>query len=89
MLTLVLTDGEADDWAEFEPILEKADAKHVIVVAIVGHGDRHDATLPRLPGRGGEEQGAGQVRQGARRGGLVRLGDRPRRDRADLVTLVS
>ncbi len=45
MLTLVLTDGEADDWMEFEPVLEKASAKRVFVVAIVGHGDRHNATL--------------------------------------------
>ena len=45
LLTLVLTDGEADDWADFAPVLEKATAKRVFVVAIVGHGDRHDATL--------------------------------------------
>jgi hypothetical protein len=45
MLTLVLTDGEADDWQEFEAVLEKASAKRVFVVAIVGHGRKHDATL--------------------------------------------
>jgi len=45
MLTLVVTDGEADDWREFEPVLEKATAKRVFVVAIVGHGRKHDATL--------------------------------------------
>src|SRR5580700_6261920 len=45
MLTLVLTDGEADDWMEFEPVLEKASAKRVFVVAIVGQGDKHNATL--------------------------------------------
>jgi hypothetical protein len=45
MLTLVITDGEADDWMEFEPVLEKATAKRVFVVAIVGHGRKHDATL--------------------------------------------
>jgi hypothetical protein len=45
MLTLVVTDGEADDWMEFEPVLEKATAKRVFVVAIVGHGPKHDATL--------------------------------------------
>jgi hypothetical protein len=45
MLTLVLTDGEADDWDQFSPVLEKADTKHVFVVAIVGHGDRHDSTV--------------------------------------------
>jgi len=45
MLTLVVTDGEADDWRDFEPILEKASAKRVFVVAIVGHGSKHDATV--------------------------------------------
>ena len=45
METLVLTDGEADDWMEFEPVLEKATAKRVFVVAIVGSGPKHDATL--------------------------------------------
>jgi hypothetical protein len=45
MLTLVVTDGEADDWMDFEPVLEKATAKRVFVVAIVGHGRKHDATL--------------------------------------------
>jgi hypothetical protein len=45
MLTLVVTDGEADDWREFEPVLERATAKRVFVVAIVGHGRKHDATL--------------------------------------------
>ncbi len=37
--------GEADDWMDFEPVLEKATAKRVFVVAIVGHGRKHDATL--------------------------------------------
>jgi hypothetical protein len=45
MLTLVVTDGEADDWMEFEAVLEKATAKRVFVVAIVGHGRKHDATV--------------------------------------------
>jgi hypothetical protein len=45
MLTLVVTDGEADDWMEFGPVLEKATSKRVFVVAIVGHGHKHDATL--------------------------------------------
>ena len=45
MLTLVITDGEADDWRDFEPVLEKANAKRAFVVAIVGHGRKHDATL--------------------------------------------
>ncbi len=50
MLTLVVTDGEADDWREFEPVLEKATAKRVFVVAIVGHGRKHDATLAAYRG---------------------------------------
>jgi hypothetical protein len=45
MEVLVVTDGEADDWMEFEQVLEKATAKRVFVVAIVGHGQKHDATL--------------------------------------------
>jgi len=45
MEVVVLTDGEADDWMEFEPVLEKATAKRVFVVAIVGSGPKHDATL--------------------------------------------
>jgi hypothetical protein len=45
MLTLVVTDGETDDWRDFEPVLEQATAKRVFVVAIVGHGRKHDATL--------------------------------------------
>jgi hypothetical protein len=45
MEVVVLTDGEADDWAEFGPVLEKATAKRVFAVAIVGHGLKHDATL--------------------------------------------
>jgi hypothetical protein len=45
MEVVVVTDGEADDWMEFESVLEKATAKRVFVVAIVGHGAKHDATL--------------------------------------------
>lgn len=45
MLTVILTDGEADDWDQLLPVLEKADAKHVFVVAIVGHGEGHDRTV--------------------------------------------
>lgn len=45
MEVLVVTDGEADDWMEFEPVLESATAKRVFVVAIVGHGKMHDATV--------------------------------------------
>jgi len=45
MEVVVVTDGEADDWMDFEAVLEKATAKRVFVVAIVGHGAKHDATL--------------------------------------------
>lgn len=45
MLCLVITDGEADDWDQFSSILEKATAKRVFVVAIIGHGPKHDATF--------------------------------------------
>ncbi len=45
MEVVVVTDGEADDWMDFEPVLEKATAKRVFVVAIVGQGAKHDATL--------------------------------------------
>jgi hypothetical protein len=38
-------DSEADGWREFEPVLERATAKRVFVVAIVGPGRKHDATL--------------------------------------------
>ncbi len=62
MEVVVVTDGEADDWMKFEPVLEKATAKRVFVVAIVGHGAKHDATLNCLPGCRREEPGPGQVR---------------------------
>jgi hypothetical protein len=45
MLTLVITDGEAADWADFSPVLESASAKRVFVVGIVGHGKSQDATF--------------------------------------------
>lgn len=44
-LVLVLTDGEATDFRDFEPVLMSASAKRVFVVAVVGHGDAHDATV--------------------------------------------
>ena len=81
MEVVVVTDGEADDWMEFEPVLEKATAKRVFVVAIVGHGAKHDATLKAYQERRQEEPGPGQVRQEPRQGSLVRLRDRPGRDR--------
>ena len=45
MEVVIITDGEADDWQAFGEVLEKATAKRVFVVAIVGHGAKHDATL--------------------------------------------
>ena len=45
MEVVIITDGEADDWQAFGDVLEKATAKRVFVVAIVGHGPKHDATL--------------------------------------------
>lgn len=37
-LVLVLTDGEASDFHEFESVIASASVKRAIVVAIVGHG---------------------------------------------------
>ena len=72
MLTLVVTDGEADDWMDFEPVLEKASAKRVFVVAIVGHGRKHDATLAAY--RQAARKNAVRDKFGkTRRSGLVRL----------------
>lgn len=45
MLTVVVTDGEADDWEQFEQVLLKASYKRVFVVAVVGYGRKHDATV--------------------------------------------
>jgi cobalamin biosynthesis Mg chelatase CobN len=39
-LVLVVTDGQADDFREFDKVIESASAKRVIVVAIVGHGTK-------------------------------------------------
>jgi von Willebrand factor type A domain len=43
--SVVFTDGEPSDWQEFGKRLEKANAKQVWAVAILGHGEAHDATL--------------------------------------------
>jgi hypothetical protein len=43
-LVLVLTDGEATDFREFEPVIQSASVKRAIVVAIVGHGEKAMAT---------------------------------------------
>lgn len=45
LLTLVITDGEATDAAEFARVLEKEDPSRYFAVAILGHGRGHDATL--------------------------------------------
>lgn len=89
MLTLVLTDGEADDWMDFEPILEKADAKHVFVVAIIGHGDRHDATLRAY--QQGAAKNKAQDKYGKSHVAVVSFDSvtDPREIATDLVTLVS
>jgi len=89
MLTLVLTDGEADDWMDFEPVLEKADAKHVFAVAIVGHGDRHDATVRAY--QQGAKKNEAQDKFGKSHVRVVSFDSvtDPREIAADLVTLVS
>jgi hypothetical protein len=50
LLTLVLTDGEATDAAEFDEVLEHAKAGKYFAVAIVGHGEDHDRTLASYQG---------------------------------------
>jgi hypothetical protein len=45
LLTLVITDGEATDAAEFGEVLKNAKAGRYFAVAIVGHGQEHDRTL--------------------------------------------
>ncbi len=50
LLTLVITDGEATDAAAFSAVLEGAKSGRYFAVAIVGHGDAHDATLKSYQG---------------------------------------
>ncbi len=45
LLTLVITDGEARDAAEFSKVLQQAKTGRYFCVAIVGFGDDHDQTL--------------------------------------------
>ena len=45
LLTLVITDGEAQDAAEFEKVLEQAGPLRKFCVAVLGFGPDHDATL--------------------------------------------
>lgn len=50
LLTLVITDGEATDAAEFTQVLAKAGTGRYFAVAIVGHGEEHDSTLRSYQG---------------------------------------
>lgn len=54
LLTLVITDGEATDAADFERVLEAAGVGRYFAVAIVGHGPEHDATLRSYQGAAGK-----------------------------------
>lgn len=45
MLALIITDGEAQDGAEFAKTLEQQGGHTYVVVAVVGYGPDHDATL--------------------------------------------
>lgn len=45
LLTLVITDGEATDAADFGQVLSKAGVGRYFAVAVVGHGRDHDKTL--------------------------------------------
>lgn len=45
LLTLVITDGEAKDAADFSKVLEQAKAGRYFCVAVVGFGPDHDQTL--------------------------------------------
>lgn len=89
MLTLVLTDGEADDWADFAPVLEKADSKHVFAVAVVGHGAKHDATVRAY--QQAAERNRAQDKYGKDHVRVVSFDSvtDPSEVAADLVTLVS
>lgn len=89
MLTLVLTDGEADDWDDFVTVLEKASAKRVFVVAVVGYGVAHDKTLRAY-------QQAAQRNQAADKYGKTHVKvisfdsvTNPDEIAADLITLLS
>lgn len=45
LLTLVITDGEAQDAAAFTQVLREANAQRKFCVAVLGFGPDHDATL--------------------------------------------
>ncbi len=89
MLALVLTDGEADDWAEFVPVLEKASAKRVFAIAVVGHGTAHDATVRAY--QQAAERNRAQDKYGKEHVKVVSFDGvtDPKEIAEDLVTLVS
>jgi len=45
LLALVITDGEAQDMAEFSQVIAGAKGGTYIAVAVIGHGPDHDAAL--------------------------------------------
>lgn len=45
LLALIITDGEAQDGAEFAKTLAQQTGHTYVVVAVVGHGEDHDKTL--------------------------------------------
>jgi hypothetical protein len=45
LLTLVITDGEAQDADQFIKVLEQAGPQRVFCVAVLGYGPDHDSTL--------------------------------------------
>ena len=89
LLTLVLTDGEADDWAEFVPVLEKASPKRVFAVAVVGHGTAHDATVRAY--QQAAERNRSQDKYGKDHVKVVSFDSvtEPKEIAADLITLLS
>jgi hypothetical protein len=50
MLAVVITDGTADDTAEFEEALKNAKGGTRVVLAIMGFGDEHDRALAEYQG---------------------------------------
>jgi hypothetical protein len=50
LLTLVITDGEATDAAEFSKVLAEKHSGRYFAIAVVGHGADHDATIRSYEG---------------------------------------
>lgn len=88
-LVLVLTDGEADDFREFEDALLSANAKRVFVVAVVGHGPKAQATVKEYQQAAAKNQAADKF--GKAHVVVVSFDEvtDPAEIAADLVTLVS